>query len=182
MMSMRKLNQRILAYFALLMALCAFMSSAQAGELRSIGGGYYLQVFWHNDPFKDAVNALDVYAFHETVPGGIVSPATSPALDRTAGDTVKLHAVGLRLESESYHADILSVFGVPEPFTQGLADDIVYTSQTFTPTHAGAYGFIVTGEVQRVGFNPRYFLQKFVCGAGSQDVTYGTFINCVTAP
>jgi hypothetical protein len=187
-MSFKKLAQVFLGYsIAAIFSVAALVAPAQAHELRNLGNNYWIQAGWDVEPaVKNSANALDVFAFWWDGDPTHLDP-THPEwfhlLDTTAGDTVKLAAVGLRLESENYNAEVEEIFGVPGPFTQFIGDDgLGYVSGSITPHHAGAYGFIITGKLQRVGYQPKIFLQKFVCGAGSQDTTYGTDFVCVTNP
>jgi hypothetical protein len=181
MLSTIKKNQKFFGYIATALALCAFQHTSQAHELRNIGNGYWIQVGGDVEPpVQNQPNAMDFFAFYEG-PNGIAN-GDYTVLDKTQGDTVKITAVGIRPETDSYNADIEGYFSVPKPFTQQDVEGLVaYVSGNFTFQYSGAYGYIVSGKLQKVGHPVKFFIQKFVCGGGSLDSLFGTGFECYEA-
>lgn len=162
----------------LALALTAFTLPTQAHEFRYIGNGYAIQVgSVEEPPVHGVLNGIAFFAGKESVPGDV---STIAFLDRTQGDIVDVVAIPFKLTSESYNAPISQIFPILAAFEQTVIEDSVGYSKDFTYPTAGAYGYIVSGALKQHGQSQyKFFVEKFVCGAGSQDTTYGTFFECV---
>ncbi|POZ51242.1 hypothetical protein [Methylovulum psychrotolerans] len=173
---MIKLSRQKLSLLAVAAAISAFSFTAQAHELRFLSNGYIIGVGSHVEPVVHGqTNGNDFYAAHETVIGDINS---SVFLDVSAGDTIELITVPVKLSTEDYNAPITQIFPALTAYSQTTIDDAPGLTASFTFPTAGTYGYIVFGEIKKVGYPTLFFGEKFVCGAGSRDTVYGTSFEC----
>ena len=163
----------------LFLAIGAFAIQANAHELRYIGNGYLIQVGDHVEPpVTGQPNGMDIFAFHETTIGDI---STAVGLDKTAGDVVEVVSIPFKLTSESFNAPIAQIFPLLTTFTESISEGYPVYTANFTFPSVGAYGFLVSGKIKKQGHANKFFVEKFVCGAGSQDTIYGTYFECVAS-
>ena len=161
--------------FTLIASALAF--SAQAHEIRYIGNGYVIQVGDDVEPpIANQTNGVDFIAGYETTPGDI---STITPVDRTAGDVVEVVALPLKLQYETFNSPITQVFPLLTTFQDTTVDGFPGLVSNFTFPSIGTYGYIVAGKIKKQGHSDKFFVEKFVCGAGSQDTTYGSSFECV---
>ncbi|MGR8934258.1 MAG: hypothetical protein ACU837_07700 [Gammaproteobacteria bacterium] len=173
-----------LLYVALSLTVGAFTLSAQAHEFRDLGDDYYIQVGGHVEPpYINVKNGIDFYPFHlddpvKGFPDGVVG------LDKLAGDTVEISAVGLIVPTDDFNVPITRLFPLNNTWkympSQGYY--LYYQENAFSFKKPHAYGFYAQGKIKRKGFKTKRFAEKFICENGSQDTTYGTAFECVTVP
>jgi hypothetical protein len=169
----------------------------QAHELRSLGDGYWIQLGGHIEPpYSHVKNGVDVYFYHEdtVLPNPEDSVNASVDLHTDKGDKVNVEVIGLITSSADFKAPITRVFPLNrqwklsrskgKDFAHGGAgdgiSDLHYQENAFVFNKPTTYGFYAQGTIQRVGFKPKRFAEKFICEAGSQDTTYHTAFECVT--
>ncbi|WP_019868265.1 hypothetical protein [Methylovulum miyakonense] len=167
-----------LPLIAAIVSLAALALPAQAHELRGLGNNYFIGVGSHVEPaIAGQPNGIDFFAWRNSVPGDF---DTAEYLDKAAGDKVEITALPIKLATENFNAPIIQFF----PLLTGLNQIDIEGSPGYTKTFnyptAGAYGYIVVGEIKKQGHSTKYFVEKFVCGAGSQDTTFSTSFDCVT--
>ena len=165
--------------FALLLTVTAFVLPVQAHEIRYLGNGYLIQVGDDVEPpIHGQLNGMDFIAGYETTAGDI---STVVAIDRTqSGDIVDVVSIPIKLQYETFNSPITQVFPLLTTFQDTTVDGFPGIVSNFTFPTTGTYGFIVAGKIKKAGHHDKHFIEKFVCGAGSQDTTYGTFFDCVS--
>jgi hypothetical protein len=135
-----------------------------------LANGYLLLSGWHIEPAPHGTsNGFDVIVGHN--PDGKCE-LPFPDLDRAKGDIVEISIVPMQFDKEAFNANIVKVYPAMSSFKRTvIPDDIQYLGGPFTPKVAGAWGWVVSGIVQKKGYKPLIFSQKFVCGKGSRDLT-----------
>lgn len=170
-----RLTARPVSYLALALTLDAVTAMpVQAHENRWLNNHYAIAVGFHVEPpIANEANGLDVFAGFDTSGTRTSDPPDFTILDRQAGDTVVLTAVGLRLATDNFNAQILELIPMLKPFHREIIEGDVGYVQDLSPhqlNQTGAYGFIVSGFIKKQGVPPgKLFAQKFVCENGSQD-------------
>lgn len=161
----------------LTLILGAFALTAQAHEFRDLGNGYIIGIGADTEPPTTGINKADFFAFY----GTFSDPSTWVALDRTAGDKVVVGGFAAKFASEDYNAPITQVFfPILYQFTQAVIEgDIGYLSNNFNVPTAGAYGYVIAGELKKAGHPKKEFVKRFVCGAGSIDTVLATSFECI---
>lgn len=162
----------------LTLILGAFALTAQAHELRNLGDGYIIQVGNSVEPPLTGSNKADFFAWYGDFNA---DPSTWEVLDKAAGDKVNIGGFAAKFATDSFNAPITQVlFPVLYQFMQTeIEETVAYQSNAFNVPSAGAYGFVIGGELKKTGHPKKVFLQKFVCGGGTQDTTYGTDFECI---
>jgi hypothetical protein len=179
-MSNPKISKLLSAVFLLAGSLLATQASAH--ELRNIGDDYWIQVGGHVEPpYTNVKNGIDVYIVHndhpeKKFPDGIV------ILDTKKGDKVDVSAFGLVTKTDDYNSPIIRLFPLNNVWKDAVIEGYLdhYQENAFVFKKATTYGFYVEGTIQRVGFKPKKFGEKFICEKGSQDTTYKTAFECIT--
>jgi len=162
---------------ALATALAAFSTSLYAHEYRYLSNGYAIQVGGDIEPpVAGQANGLDVFAFFQTNPSDL---STAVGLDRTQGDIVDVVAIPLKLKYETFNSPVSKIFPLLTNFNDAVIEDFPALVADFTFPKKGVYGFIVAGKIKKQGQPEKFFVEKFVCGAGSQDTTFGSDFECV---
>ncbi len=178
MSKMNTFSIQKLPLIAAIVSLAALALPAQAHELRGLGNDYFVGVGSHVEPvIAGQANGIDFFAWRNSVPGDF---STAEYLDRSAGDKVEITALPVKLASESFNAPIIQFFPLLTGLSQIDIEGAPGYSKNFTYPTAGAYGYIVVGKIKKSGHSTKYFVEKFVCGAGSQDNTWGTSFDCAT--
>lgn len=180
-----RLIARPVSYLALALTLGALTAMpVQAHENRWLNDFYIIAVGFHDEegdaPLANVANGLDFFAGFDPTGTRTIGPDFS-FLDRQAGDTVVLTALGLRLATDDFNAQILELIPMLKPFRQEIIEGDVGYLQDLTAhqlNQAGAYGFIVSGFIKKHGEPGKLFAQKFVCEGGSQDPE-GSLFECV---
>jgi len=173
---MIKSSRQKWSLLAIAAAISALSCTAQAHELRFLSNGYIIGVGSHVEPvIHGQPNGNDFYAAHETVIGDIDS---SVFLDVSAGDKIELITIPVKLKREDFNSPIIHIFPALTAYTQTDIDGAPGLTSSFTFPSAGAYGYIVFGEIKKAGYPELHFHEKFVCGAGSRDTVYGTSFDC----
>lgn len=164
-------------FIALATIFAAFSTSLYAHEYRYIGDGYAIQVGDDVEPpVAGQANGMDFFAFYESTPNDL---DTAVGLDRTQGDVVEVVSLPLKLKYETFNSPITQVFPLLTVFNDTIVDGFPGVVADFTFPKKGTYGFVVMGKIKKQGHPDKYFVEKFVCGAGSQDTTFGTNFECV---
>ncbi|NOT13707.1 MAG: hypothetical protein HOP23_18095 [Methylococcaceae bacterium] len=173
---MKNLISKISMIF-LTLVLGAFALTAQAHEFRDLGNGYIIGIGGDTEPPTTGLNQADFFAFY----GTFSDPTTWVALDKNAGDKVEVGGFAAKFASEDYNAPITQVlFPILYQFIQtNIEGNIGYLSNNFNVPSIGAYGYIIGGELKKVGHPKKTFAQKFVCGAGSKDTVLATSFECI---
>jgi hypothetical protein len=165
------------ALLALTFSTAALSLSAQAHELRDLGDGYLIQVGVDVEPpIAGQTNGMDFIGFHETTPGDV---STAVGIDKNAGDVIEVIAIPLKLKREAFNSPVTKIFPFLTSFRDTVVDEFPAVVADFIFPKIGTYGFIVSGKIKKQGFAEKYFIEKFVCGAGTQDTTFGTDFECV---
>jgi hypothetical protein len=163
----------------LFLTLSILAFTAQAHEYRYLGNHYAIQIGNDGEPGPTAGNhQVEVFALYVPDPN---DPNTAEFLSRQAGDKVNIAVLPTKFASESYTAPIVQVlFPILTAFQETIIEDSpAYLSNVYNIPSAGAWGFVVTGEIQKKGKSKKAFLQKFVCGAGTHDTQFGSDFECI---
>ncbi|MFZ2450249.1 MAG: hypothetical protein WAW36_07010 [Methylovulum miyakonense] len=167
-----------LPLIAAIVSLAALALPAQAHELRGLGNNYFIGVGSVTEPVTAGqANGFVFFGWHNRVAGDF---DTAEYLDKSAGDKVNVTALPVKLATENFNAPITQIFPLLTGLNQTVVEGSPAYSKDFTYPTAGTFGYIVVGEIKKQGYPSKYFVEKFVCGAGSQDTTFGTFFDCPT--
>ncbi|NOS87516.1 MAG: hypothetical protein HOP34_03070 [Methylococcaceae bacterium] len=171
------------------MALLA-AQTAQAHEFRAFGQ-YIIGIGSTIEPPQVGVaNGIDVFAQYDQDPGPGIDLVN---LDRAAGDTVNISVIPITVKTESYNGKLVEadegVFNDFDGLNEIEDGEFGYQATGFTPDaddvggtgpHTGYLGYYVSAHLKKVGQPGKVLiLKKFVCGAGSKDVEFGSSFDCV---
>jgi hypothetical protein len=122
--------------------------------------------------------------------------STNAAVDlhTDKGDKVNVEVIGLITPEAGRNPPITHIFPLnkqwklertkgPNFAHGGLGDGIQdkhYQENAFLINKPTAYGFYAQGTIQRKGFKPKRFAEKFICEAGSQDTVFHSAFECIT--
>jgi hypothetical protein len=156
-----------------------FAAPAEAHERRSYENGAYVIVLGFNQEpaFEDEGNGVDLFISFDTTGDGVCGPPPDCIpVNRRAGDVVDLSIRILYLREDEIDGQVLKSSQLGE-VVQNFADPSRYTA-FFKPNIQGAYGFEITGTIEKVGQGPVLDLDddRWVCGNGAQGT--GAF-DCV---
>jgi hypothetical protein len=158
-----------------------FAAPADAHETRVFADGSYVIVLgWHEEPaFEDEGNGVDLFITFDSTGDGECheheeevhheEPDCVP-VDAGAGDIVDLSIRVLYLRDDEFDAQVLKSEPLEGDVVQDFFDPSRYTV-FLKPNVQGAYGFEVSGTIQKVDANgPVLELddEKWVCGGGAQ--------------